>query len=83
MIDSLDIRFANALGKRLAEDITAAHDKFASGTWINHDDSGITAMNAMGLYHRIQGLKIALKRIEETHKALTGKGEPRKEREPA
>ena len=78
--DHLDIRFARELSKRLQEDLADQISKFSGGSWVVREDSGATAMGAMSIYAKITGINLAMRRIEETNKAMTGRIEPKKEK---
>jgi len=77
-IAEIDVRFGREMAKRIGEDIAKAYADFGMGHWINRADVGATGMAAVLIQAKIAGLNAALKHIEETDKALTGRA-PKKE----
>lgn len=78
-IPQLDLRALREMATRIQQDIAKLHEDFGLGTWINRADVGATGMAAVLIQSKIAGLAAALKHIEETDKALTGRATPKKE----
>ena len=68
-----DVRFVQELEYRITEDIEQTYANFGQGGWINRADAAATGMQAVMIQCRIDGLRIALKHIKQTHDAMTGK----------
>ena len=77
--DPWDIRFVREVKARITEDIEQTYANFGQGGWIKRDDAAATGMQAVMIQCRIDGLRIALKHIDQTHDALTGKVKDKKE----
>lgn len=76
----IDVRALREMAKRIHEDIANTYDAFGKGGWINRADVATTGMGAVLLQAKIAGLNDALKHIEETDKALTGRAPKREAR---
>ena len=68
-----DQRFVAEIKARITEDIEQTYANFGQGGWINRADAAATGMQAVMIQCRIDGLRIALKHIKQTHDAMTGK----------
>lgn len=78
-MQSWDQRFVAEITARITDDIEQHYANFGQGGWINAADAGATGMQAVLLHAKIAGLKLALKHVAQTHDALTGKAEKKKD----
>ncbi len=76
---SWDERFVEEATSRIVEDIQDTYNNFGKGSWIKRDDAAATGMAAVLLQAKIDGLQIALLHLKQTHDAMTGKAEKRKD----
>lgn len=74
-MQSWDQRFVAEIKARIVEDIEQAYANFGQGGWIKRDDVAATGMAAVLIQAHIAGLKLALKHVDQTHDAMTGKVE--------
>lgn len=82
-MQSWDARFVAECKARIIEDIEQRYANFGQGGWIIRDDVAATGMAAILIQAQIAGLKLAIKHIEQTHDAMTGKVPDRKQKDAA
>lgn len=70
---SYDSRFAHLLALKLADDLTDAHNALGNGSQIIREDAAATGMACANCIGKIQGLKLALARIQDVEDELAGK----------
>lgn len=59
--------------KAIVEDLNALHKHLGNGSQIIRDDAAASGMNCARVIGKIEGLALALTRIEETADDLSGK----------
>ena len=80
MLETYDIRFANELVKRIEQDIASTLKSFGQGAWLVRDDAAASGMAAALLHAKVSGLQTALIHVDQVHKAMTGRIEPKEKR---
>ena len=78
-MQSWDQRFVAEIKARITEDIEQHYANFGQGGWIKRDDVAATGMAAVLIQAKIDGMKLALKHVAQTHDAMTGKVEKKKD----
>ena len=64
--------------KALVEDLNAIYEQLGSGTPLVRDDASASGMNCARYVGKIDGLKLALIRIQETSDDLSGSSKSKK-----
>ena len=64
--------------KALVEDLNAIYEQLGSGTQLVRDDASASGMNCARYVGKIDGLKLALIRIQETSDDLSGSSKSKK-----
>ena len=77
-MNSLDTRALAEVHKALVEDLNAIHEQLGSGTQLVRDDASASGMNCARYVGKIDGLKLALIRIQETSDDLSGSSKSKK-----
>ena len=77
-MNSLDTRALAMMHKALVEDLNAIYEQLGSGTQLVRDDASASGMNCARYVGKIDGLKLALIRIQETSDDLSGSSKSKK-----
>ena len=82
-MNSLDTRALAEVHKALVEDLNAIYEQLGSGTQLVRDDASASGMNCARYVGKIDGLKLALIRIQETSDDLSSSGKKQAGKEAA
>lgn len=77
-MNSLDTRALAEVHKALVEDLNAIYEQLGSGTQLVRDDASASGMNCARFIGKIDGLKLALIRIQETSDDLSSSNKSKK-----
>ena len=77
-MNSLETRALAMMHKALVEDLNAIYEQLGSGTQLVRDDASASGMNCARYVGKIDGLKLALIRIQETSDDLSSSSKSKK-----